>query len=697
MTQASSLKPQASIEWLDHPLVDLDPRYRRLSDAEFAELASAAGEDAAIEYMRARERRIEASVADPYRHEFRLPHWDDVERSVREKTVTFVPGGNNPGKSWWAGSLVTRFMLRNFGWEDQTAGKLQVLMVAQDEDASSMFQQPAVYAHLPAEWRRTNESGKKPPGFAKCINYGDKNGFTEGSFVLPKGAPRAQCWFKTVAQYVREPKSFEGPAYDLVVIDEGCPLPLFRSLLGRVAKRGGRIIYLLTCVNGYDQTMGQGLEGARVVKTLPMQWDWLMRREALGAGHEGESASSLGCINPAIVFPELKLGEHQTETLKRLGVPAGHMPYLMQPMNPNWGIVFMWNTFNPFQTKGKWTPPERREALGVGREEEAASGLAPCAPRLSTVWNDGLPAMFDAAVGQPRWKVLVIIFGWVEKVGQLALGNFNPEAHVVRGEKQAALDKMVRDGKASVYTGSDPETQRSHAILWQATFPPCPAWPRGLKYIFDESPRASEGEWVNGNGDRGEGQYVYKATGANWYKRYIRQREREWNIAEYERGSLSGGAGKEDGCHECVLGRRGDPRGFATEESTATGTRNLFELYLEDRSADHPDCYPMVFQPARIRRTSSLDLDGIIDLLKYDEDRAAAEGGFTAENTPALLVSSRCENFIRCALNYTLTDLGKADEDNPNRDFIDALRYLNAMDTPHMDRETSAVSGGGAW
>ena len=40
--------------------------------------------------------------------------------------------------------------------------------------------------------------------------------------------------------------------------------------------------------------------------------------------------------------------------------------------------------------------------------------------------------------------------------------------------------------------------------------------------------------------------------------------------------------------------------------------------------------------------------------------------------------------------------LGKADEDNPNRDFIDADRYLNSGDTPHVDFQASQVSGGGA-
>lgn len=358
------------------------------------------------------------------------------------------------------------------------------------------------------------------------------------------------------------------------------------------------------------------------------------------------------------------MGEHQTEQLKRIGCPAGHMPYLMQSLNPTERVVFMWNTWNPFQPRGKWNPK--------------------------------LPAMMDSCVGDPKWRVLVKMFGWIERQGQLALGNFNAEYHVVRGEKRETLDQMIRDGKATVYMSDDPETQRSHAILWLAVFAPCPTWPKGLKYLFDESPRRNEGEWVNANGERGDGQYVYRAVGANWYKRYIRDREiREWNVTEMadDRGQKAEGS-----VWPRVLQRRGDPRGFATEESTALGTTNLFELYRADQSAEHPECYPMVFLPAKIRRATTLDIDNLINLLKFDEDKAVKEGGTTAENTPELVVSERCENFITCALNYTLTDLGKKDEDSPWADFIDSARYLFSSPTPYVECDAAGQQvGGGAW
>ena len=52
---------------------------------------------------------------------------------------------------------------------------------------------------------------------------------------------------------------------------------------------------------------------------------------------------------------------------------------------------------------------------------------------------------------------------------------------------------------------------------------------------------------------------------------------------------------------------------------------------------------------------------------------------------------------IRCALNYTLTDLGKAEEDNPHKDFIDALRYVLSGDTSYLDNEIKTQNAGGAW
>lgn len=264
------------VNWREHPLIDREPDFRRLSDEEIRNAVVKMGPEALPEieaYVREREARIAKSEVDPFRHEFPLPHWPELEGMVRRKTVTFVPGANNSAKSWWAGSMAVRMLLRRFTWDELPAFGLKVLMISQDDDASKMFQQPAVYAHLPAELRSWNERGQKKRDAVMKLNYTQAGGFTEGTFVLPRPI-RGQCWFKTVAQYLREPQSFEGPAYHLVIIDEGCPLPLFETLLGRAGKVNGKVIYLLTCVNGHDAVLGRALEGARLVKTLPMQTEF---------------------------------------------------------------------------------------------------------------------------------------------------------------------------------------------------------------------------------------------------------------------------------------------------------------------------------------------------------------------------------------------------------------------------------------
>ena len=124
-------------------------------------------------------------------------------------------------------------------------------------------------------------------------------------------------------------------------------------------------------------------------------------------------------------------------------------------------------------------------------------------PRLGESSDDvrGLGAFMHMTPAMGRWRVAIVdaAVAWREaSLGRLPMILFR---NVVL--PALAVVAVIRDGKATVYMADDPETQRSHALLWIAVFPASPTYPNGLKYIFDESPRVTEGEWVNGNGERG--------------------------------------------------------------------------------------------------------------------------------------------------------------------------------------------------
>lgn len=398
---------------------------------------------------------------------------------------------------------------------------------------------------------------------------------------------------------------------------------------------------------------------------------------------------SEGKINVRLGFPELKLAEHQTDLLKKLGCPAGHMPYLMQPVNPHYGICFTWCHWNPFQPKGKWAPSGAAIAAGAAGNIEQRMAKA-------GYWGGeaGFPALFESCAGQSKWKVLVKLFGWTERIARTAIGNFNPQVHIVPHDK--VVEWMKRKRWTS-YLKADPHVSRSYAMTWHFVDED------GIGCTFDESPLVAEGDWVNSSGEAGEGQYIYGGRGTNFYKKYIREREREHGRPAFR--------------------RFGDPRAFATQAAAAEGGTSLFDLYMEDGRPEHlqnleidpsrpvlmknistgyqdpvfhtaaHDLAPMYFEPAKIRASVKLDLSAFGSLLDYDTEQPV-----TVENQPKHYVSDRCQNFIRSLLNYQLPeDGGPVDSGNVWKDFIDAgARYGFGEPTGYFDETASQVSGGGS-
>ena len=650
----------ANIKWTRHPIVDV--LIPPLAVAELQGwLTRPGGYEAALQYWSRHEQAIKDAEADPLRRGFELEFWKDARALLGRKNEVYALGGNGPGKTELGGKIACETLCAEPG--------RKVLCVATNENSSKQLQQPAVYKYLPAGLRGKNEQPlpQKRHSVTK-VKYTPAGGFTEGTFVLPN---RSQTWFKTVRQYLDDPLSFEGPEYDLVWIDEPAPVALLNTLKYRVSKRRGKIFLTFTAVHGFDAVCQQVLTGARLVQSLPMNWVWrigeVQSPESEVQSREGASKAGLagtlalpsarlpvgrGSPDKRVVIPELRLEEEQVR-----GCPQGHMPYIMQPLDPAQGVIFLWTHWNVFLPRYRSDPQDPKSE------------------------NPHIPALFATTRGKAPGAVRTRLFGWAEKLSGCQYPQFRPEVHVVPLSHVPA--------EVTVYMAGDPATARSYFLLWVAVDR------RGRKFVFDESPRLTEGEWVNEEGERGEGQRLYAGRGSKWYKGYIRARERE-HEREMEKGQSAEVRGqrsdfslREERGPWTPLRRKGDPRAFATAAAARDGGESLFELYRhDDASAEQPDAGPMEWEPAKVRATMDLDLEKVNDELDYDEKRPV-----NAENEPSLYIVERCQNLIRCMLNWS----PEQGSDSPWKDPNDTLRYLFDEPLCYVDPQVPEIVGGRGW
>lgn len=579
------------LPWTPHPIVDRTMPPLSLPEIQ-ALLQRENGEKLVFDFWKKREDRIKAAEEDPLHRGFEFQHWTETRRLLEQRQFVFVFGGNGPGKTHFGGKYTVQQMCQNrFS---------RSICIATDDTSSRVLQQGAVYRHLPVSLRTRNEAaGSKRRDWKTKVTYSMSNGFTNGDLVLPNGS---RALFKTKAQFEKEPISFEGMDWDWAWLDEPVPLALVDVIQRRCSKRGGKILHTFTSADGFTAVCAKVLDGARMVKSLPMNWDW-----------------NLNGPNPDIQIPELEPGVVQVK-----GLPPGHMPYILQPLDPSYACIFWWTHWNDFLARSKEHP--------------------------------AVPQLFESCRNRGKSYVRLFMFGWAEKVMGCKLPAFNPNVHVVPHEKIA---KMLKDGQITPRMSADPHTGRSYFLQWAGVDA------LGRHYIFDESPRRDEGEWVGPDGKPGDGARNFARAGINWYKRHIRERERE------------------HGAEARV--RKGDPRAFATQAAAAEGGTSLFDLFAEE--GDEPELAAMYFDPAHIRQTVDLDLEKITALLAdYDEEKP-----ITVENEPKLFVSDRCQNTIACLLNF------QGEPDSPYKDGVDATRYNFDEDHYYADPNVPEIVGGRGW
>ena len=669
------MSSNGKIRWTEHPLIDLDPIFRRLSDNEAQRLAGKCGGEALVAYVQAREDRITKAVTDPLCFGFDLPHWRVIRHYLRTKEEVFNFGGNDTAKTELLAKVSVEVLYRRLDFPNAAGGPPQVLCIAQNDTMSKRVQQRRIYSYLPVEVRGMNESAVPRKRMAtQKLTYSDDGGFTNGSFSIanPRGAALV-C--RNVTQFERNELSLEGDGYHAIVIDESTPLAFLETLRFRAAKKGGRILYCFTPISGFDAVCNNVFTGARLVAYLPMQWDWTYRKQMgdgrwqmegsfradgqfVPKGAEAVAEFLTGGINPEIQFPELDLGKSYAPNC-----PPGHMPFVMQPLKAEQVIVFSWSHWNPFAPVSKFNPH--------------------------------LPKIADKCVGRGSRISLIRLFGFCEKLAGTLLSNFKaeyyPNGHLI---KHAELLELLAKEPHNLRHGVDPATARSWFNLWKAVLKNG-LDERPMQYLVWESPNVTEGEWVTPDEGIGDGQRIYGGRDVDFYKIHCREIEAMLARSIYGDKIPAGYVGGLKGSfHPDPVWRAGDPRGFANQ--TGEGSR-YFELFFRDDAAKDARLAPMIFRPASVRSTVSGDVGGegkLIDLLACDWSKP-----ISAENHPHLIVSDACQNFIKCSLNWDgrkQTIEGKV-VNSPYADGVDAARVMFDLELPYQEPDNGENKTGGAW
>lgn len=200
----------------------------------------------AIELKELRERTIRAEKADPWNFGYRLPVWKKADELWENVSEMLVSGGNRAGKTDYAGLKVVQTLL---------SGEKKAVLCCHTSNATSVtVQQPVIFKYLPNELKVVKK------GRVHYLNYSMKNGFTDGSFILPNGS---RCDF---LNYTQNEQSIEGREADLVWCDELVPQNWVDTLRFRLVTRRGKLLVTQTPIEGVASVYKEFSAGGKVVE-----------------------------------------------------------------------------------------------------------------------------------------------------------------------------------------------------------------------------------------------------------------------------------------------------------------------------------------------------------------------------------------------------------------------------------------------
>jgi hypothetical protein len=198
----------------------------------------------ALELKLKRTQLVLLEKADPYTYGFIPDHWEIANTEFAATQELLISGGNRAGKTLWAARRIVQTLL-----EKENAN---VLCCHTSHATSVTVQQPAIYNYLPVALRATKK------GRIHYLNYSRKNGFTDGSFILPNGS---RCDF---LNYTQSENTIEGREADLIWCDELVPQSWVETLRYRLITRRGKLLVTQTPLEGVASVYKEFTAGSAI-------------------------------------------------------------------------------------------------------------------------------------------------------------------------------------------------------------------------------------------------------------------------------------------------------------------------------------------------------------------------------------------------------------------------------------------------
>lgn len=247
---ADDFQPSFGIPW--RPVLTREQVEERYQSGQW-------GDADLAHYLKVR-REVEAgAVKNPVGQGWSLPSWDMVQENWKKYNIHVLLGGNQSAKTTFGSRLTV--------WAAATIPEAETYCWHVTDKRSIDDQQRFVWEALP-------EGIKKLPtkkGVNHSLQYGQKNGFTDGICILPPlpGFQRGGSMkFFNYAQYAQNDQIIEGVKAHFMWADEVIPLELMETIRkGRLMTYHGRLLLTFTVIDGWNDTIQKILAKTRTLKS----------------------------------------------------------------------------------------------------------------------------------------------------------------------------------------------------------------------------------------------------------------------------------------------------------------------------------------------------------------------------------------------------------------------------------------------